>query len=88
MILERYMSLTRASRHSCNNKNGLRGDPLKRDQFTFYRSYYEALKHLPKKDRADVLMAVIGYISIRYQKGWVEKFQLRREKKRTKNAPN
>lgn len=34
---------------------------MKRDQFTFYRSYYEALKHLPKKDRADVLMAVIGY---------------------------
>lgn len=35
-----------------------------------------------------LVMAVIGYISIRYQKGWVEKFQLRREKKRTKNAPN
>ena len=34
---------------------------MKRDQFTFYRSYYEALKHLPKRDRADVLMAVIGY---------------------------
>ena len=35
-----------------------------------------------------LVMAVIGYISIRYQKGWVEKFQLRREKKRTKNIPN
>ena len=35
-----------------------------------------------------LVMAVIGYISIRYQKGWVEKFQLRREKKRTKHAPN
>lgn len=34
---------------------------MKREQFTFYRSYYEALKHLPKRDRADVLMAVIGY---------------------------
>lgn len=34
---------------------------MKRDQFTFYRSYYEALKHLPKRDRSDVLMAVIGY---------------------------
>jgi len=34
---------------------------MKLDQFTFYRSYYEALKHLPKRDRADVLMAVIGY---------------------------
>ena len=34
---------------------------MKRDQFTFYRSYYEALKHLSKRDRADVLMAVIGY---------------------------
>lgn len=34
---------------------------MKRDQFTFYRSYYEALKHLPKRDRADVLVAVIGY---------------------------
>lgn len=33
-----------------------------------------------------LVMAVVGYISIRYQKGWVEKFQLHREKKRTKNA--
>ena len=32
-----------------------------RDQFTFYRSYYEALKHLPKRDQTAVLMAVIGY---------------------------
>ena len=34
---------------------------MERNQFTFYRSYYEALKHLPKRDRADVLMAVIAY---------------------------
>lgn len=34
---------------------------MERNQFTFYRSYYEALKHLPKRDRADVLMAIIGY---------------------------
>lgn len=34
---------------------------MKREQFTFYRSYYEALKHLSKRDRADVLMAVIAY---------------------------
>ena len=34
---------------------------MKRDQFTFYRSYYEALKNLPKRDQTAVLMAVIGY---------------------------
>ena len=34
---------------------------MERNQFTFYRSYYEALKHLPKRDRAEVLMAVISY---------------------------
>lgn len=34
---------------------------MKRDQFTFYRSYYEALKALPKRDQTAVLMAVIGY---------------------------
>lgn len=34
---------------------------MKRDQFTFYRSYYEALKHLPKRDQTSVLMAVISY---------------------------
>ena len=34
---------------------------MKREQFTFYRSYYEALKNLPKRDQAAVLMAVIGY---------------------------
>lgn len=34
---------------------------MRRDQFTFYRSYYEALKHLPKRDQTSVLMAVIGY---------------------------
>lgn len=34
---------------------------MERNQFTFYRSYYEALKHLNKRDRAEVLMAVISY---------------------------
>ena len=34
---------------------------MERNQFTFYRSYYEALKHLNKRDRAQVLMAVIAY---------------------------
>ena len=34
---------------------------MRREQFTFYRSYYEALKSLPKRDQAAVLMAVIGY---------------------------
>ena len=34
---------------------------MKREQFTFYRSYYEALKNLPKRDQTAVLMAVIGY---------------------------
>ena len=34
---------------------------MKWDQFTFYRSYYEALKNLPKRDQTVVLMAVIGY---------------------------
>ena len=32
-----------------------------RGQFTFYRSYYEAVKELPKKEQLDVLMAVIAY---------------------------
>lgn len=34
---------------------------MKRDQFTFYRSYYESLKALPKRDQTSVLMSVIGY---------------------------
>lgn len=34
---------------------------MRREQFTFYRSYYEALKALPKRDQTSVLMAVIGY---------------------------
>lgn len=34
---------------------------MKREQFTFYRSYYESLKNLPKRDQTAVLMAVIGY---------------------------
>lgn len=34
---------------------------MERNQFTFYRSYYEALKHLPKRDQTSVLLALIGY---------------------------
>ena len=33
-----------------------------------------------------LVMAIVGYISIKYQKGWVEKLQLRREKKRPKES--
>ena len=33
----------------------------KRGQFTFYRSYYEALLSLPKIEREPVLMAIISY---------------------------
>lgn len=32
-----------------------------RGQFTFYRSYFEALQSLPKKDREPVLMAICAY---------------------------
>lgn len=34
---------------------------MERNQFTFYRSYYEALKKLPKKDREAVCMAMFAY---------------------------
>ena len=34
---------------------------MERGQFTFYRSYYEAVKHLNKSDRATVLMAICAY---------------------------
>lgn len=34
---------------------------MERGQFTFYRSYYEALKKLPKKDREAVCMAMFAY---------------------------
>ena len=34
---------------------------MERPQFTFYRSYYEALKTLPKKDREQVIMAICAY---------------------------
>lgn len=34
---------------------------MERAQFTFYRSYYEAIRHLSKKDRETVLMAVCAY---------------------------
>ena len=32
-----------------------------RVQFTFFRSYYEALKSLPKKEREPVMMAICSY---------------------------
>lgn len=32
-----------------------------RGQFTFYRSYYEAICELPKKEQLDVLMSIIAY---------------------------
>ena len=34
---------------------------MKREQFTFYRSYYDALKNLPEKERAKVLFAILEY---------------------------
>ena len=34
---------------------------MERAQFTFYRSYYEAIRELPKKDQTDVLLAVCAY---------------------------
>lgn len=34
---------------------------MERSQFTFYRSYFEAVKALPKKDQAAVLLAVCAY---------------------------
>lgn len=34
---------------------------MERKQFTFYRSYYEAIKHLPERDKAKVLMAILSY---------------------------
>ena len=34
---------------------------MKREQFTFYRSYWEAFKGLPKKDRDPVIMAICAY---------------------------
>lgn len=34
---------------------------MERKQFTFYRSYFEALKTLPKKERETVVMAICAY---------------------------
>ena len=34
---------------------------MKRGQFTFYRSYYEALKKLSKRDREQAIMAICAY---------------------------
>lgn len=34
---------------------------MDRGQFTFYRSYFDALKQLPAKSRERILMAIIGY---------------------------
>ena len=32
-----------------------------RNQFTFYRSYFEAIEPLPKKDRSAIILAVCEY---------------------------
>lgn len=32
-----------------------------RKQFTFYRSYYDAILELPKKDQSDIILAVCAY---------------------------
>jgi len=37
-----------------------RGD-MERSQFTFYRSFWEAVKGVPKRDRLPILEAIIGY---------------------------
>ena len=34
---------------------------MEREQFTFYRSYYEALKKLSKRDREQAIMAICAY---------------------------
>lgn len=34
---------------------------MNRAQFTFYRSYYEAIQELPKKEQAAVLLAICAY---------------------------
>ncbi len=34
---------------------------MERGQFTFYRSFWEALKALPKKDRLPFVMAICAY---------------------------
>lgn len=34
---------------------------MNRAQFTFYRSYYDAIQALPKKDQASVLLAICAY---------------------------
>ena len=32
-----------------------------RNQFTFYRSYYDAISRLPKKEQSEIILAVCGY---------------------------
>ena len=34
---------------------------LARKQFTFYRSYYDAISRLPKKEQAEIILAVCAY---------------------------
>ena len=34
---------------------------MERPQFTFYRSYWEAIRGLPKKERESALEAIINY---------------------------
>ena len=35
--------------------------PVERKQFTFYKSYYDAISELPKKDQANLILAVCAY---------------------------
>jgi hypothetical protein len=35
--------------------------PVERKQFTFYKSYYDAISELPKKDQAALILAVCAY---------------------------
>ena len=35
--------------------------PIERKQFTFYKSYYDAISELPKKDQANLILAVCAY---------------------------
>ena len=35
---------------------------MERDQFTFYRSFWEALKVLPKKDQLPFVTAICTYV--------------------------
>ena len=44
----------------------------------------DTMKDLIVDTLGALVMAGVGYVSVKYQKGWVEKLQLRREKKHPK----